>query len=150
MQTTTLLRWPTGECLQDRGGACSESTKGTRRTESWNPLNDGQVLRNCNAVVVDLGHQDVISLRLPFFSLLAPTVTVGQDVFAWVPCPEHTSPPSTCTRVLWLYVVVYDHECSCVVEKRTHGACHAHAPMINACRCARASDGVRTRRIVKK
>ena len=23
---TTLLRWPTGECLQDRGGACSEST----------------------------------------------------------------------------------------------------------------------------
>ena len=26
LQTTTLLRWPTGECLQDRGGACSEST----------------------------------------------------------------------------------------------------------------------------
>ena len=47
LQTTTLLRWSTGECLQDRGGACSESTNGTRRTESWNPLNDGQVLRNC-------------------------------------------------------------------------------------------------------
>ena len=60
-----------------------------------------------NPVVVDLGHQDLTSLRLLLFSLLAPTVTVSQDVFVWVPCREHTSPPPFCTLVLWLYVVVY-------------------------------------------
>ena len=34
-----------------------------------------------------------MSLRLLLFSLLAPTFTVGQDVFTWIPCLEYTSPP---------------------------------------------------------
>ena len=50
-----------------------------------------------NAAVVELGtprrYRKLTSPRLPLFSLSAPTVTVRQDVFAWVPCLEHTSPP---------------------------------------------------------
>ena len=91
-----------------------------------------------NPVVVDLGHQDLTSLRLLLFSLLAPTVTVGQDVFAWVPCPEHTSPPPFCTRVLWLCVVVYPPRM--LMRSKKNARSTTHAPVTNTRPCARAFE----------